>query len=135
MHEGHEGTAAIPETDERIGRQVVDAALAVHRALGPGLLESAYEACLAEEIRRRGLETERQIAVPVIYGDVQIDVGFRLDLLVESRVVVEIKAIDALASIHSAQVLTYLRFSSLRPGYLINFNNTLLKNGLRRFVL
>lgn len=135
MHEGHEGTEAISEPVERVGRAVVDAALAVHRALGPGLLESVYEACLAEESRQRGLATERQVGVPVVYGDVRVDVGFRLDLLVEGSVVVEVKSIDALASIHTAQVLTYMRFSGARLGYLINFNTGLLKHGLRRLVL
>ena len=135
MHEGHEGTEPISEPVERIGRAVVDAALSVHRALGPGLLESVYEVCLAEELRQRGLTTERQVGVPVVYGDVRMDVGFRLDLLVEKSVVVEIKSIDALASIHTAQVLTYLRFSGVRLGYLINFNTSLLKHGLRRLVL
>ena len=135
MHEGHEGTEPISDAVERVGRAVVDAALAVHRALGSGLLESVYETCLAEELRQRGLKTERQVGVPVVYGDVRMDVGFRLDLLVEKCVVVEIKSIDALASIHTAQVLTYLRFSGVRLGYLINFNNALLKHGLRRLVL
>ena len=135
MHEGHQGTATIPVGDENIGRIVVDGALTVHRALGPGLLESVYETCLAEELLQRGLKVERQLGVAVSYGEVKVDVGLRLDLLVEGRVVIEVKAIDALASIHTAQLLTYLRFSSLRLGYLINFNTTLLKNGLRRVVL
>lgn len=135
MHKGHEGTEPISEPVERVGRAVVDAALAVHRALGAGLLESVYETCLAEELKQRGLRTERQVGVPVVYGDVRMDVGFRLDLLVEKCVVVEIKSIDALASIHTAQVLTYLRFSKVRLGYLINFNTVMLKNGLRRLVL
>lgn len=107
----------------------------MHRALGPGLFESVYEACLAEELRQSGLNVERQVGVPVVYGNARLEVGFRLDLLVEKRVVVEIKSIDALASIHTSQVLTYLRFSGLQLGYLINFNSTLLKNGLRRLVL
>lgn len=135
MHEGHEEIGAAWSAEERVGRIVVDAALAVHRALGPGLLESVYEACLAEELRGRGLRVERQVGMPVAYGDARIDVGYRLDLLVEECVIVEIKAIDALASIHSAQLLTYLRFSGARLGYLINFNTVLLKNGLRRLVL
>lgn len=135
MHEGHEETLPIAAPVEQVGRAVVDAALAVHRALGPGLLESVYETCLAEELRQRGLRTERQVGVPVVYGDARMDVGFRLDLLVENCVVVEIKSIDALASIHTAQVLTYLRFSGVRLGYLINFNTSLLKHGLRRLVL
>jgi len=125
----------VSEDDERIGRIVVDSALAVHRTLGPGLFESVYEACLAEELRQSGLNVERQVGVPVVYGNARLEVGFRLDLLVEKRVVVEIKSIDALASIHTSQVLTYLRFSGLQLGYLINFNSTLLKNGLRRLVL
>jgi len=135
MHEGHEGTEAVPAEAERVGRVVVDAALTVHRMLGPGLLESVYEACLAEELWRRGLRVERQVGVPVAYGDVRLDVGLRLDLLIDGLVVIEIKSIDALASIHTAQVVTYLRFSGRRLGYLINFNTTLLKNGLRRVVL
>ena len=135
MHKGHEGIEPIPESVEQIGREIVDAALAVHRALGPGLLESVYETCLAEELKRRGLASERQVSVPVVYGDVRMETGFRLDLLVEGSVVVEIKSIDALASIHRAQVLTYLRFSGRRLGYLINFNATLLKNGLQRLVV
>jgi GxxExxY protein len=113
----------------------MDAAFNVHRALGPGLLESAYEACLAEDLERSGLRVERQVGVPVSYGDVRLDVGYRLDLLVENCVVVEVKAIDALASIHTAQLLTYLRFARVRLGYLINFNSVLLKTGLRRVVL
>lgn len=108
-----------------------------HRAsrAGPGLLESVYEACLAEELRQRGLTVERQVGVPVTYGDVSIDVGFRLDLLIERQVVVEVKSIDALASIHVAQLITYLRFSRVRLGYLINFNSVLIKNGIRRLVV
>lgn len=132
MHEAHK---AIPEDVEDVGRIVVDAALTVHRALGPGLLESVYEACLAEELRGRGLKIEQQVGVAVVYGDIRLDIGFRLDLLIEGCVVVEIKSIDALASVHTAQVLTYLRFSGRRLGFLINFNATLLKHGLRRVVL
>ena len=89
----------------------MDAAFAVHRTLRPGLLESVYEACLAEELRLAGLRVERQTAVPVTYGETRMDVGFRLDLLVEGAVIVEVKSIDALASVHTAQILTYLRFA------------------------
>lgn len=135
MHQGHDEPKPVPGDVDRIGRAVLDAAFTVHRTLGPGLLETAYEACLAEELKRAGLHVERQVGVPVAYGDVTLDVGYRLDLLVEGVVIVEIKAIDALASIHTAQVLTYLRFSGVRLGYLINFNTVLLKNGLRRLVL
>ena len=113
----------------------MDAAFMVHRELGPGLLESVYEHCLAEELAVAGRSVERQIAVPVSYRQAKLDVGFRLDLLVDRKVVVEIKSIDALASIHTAQVLTYLRFSRLRLGYLINFNTVRLKDGFRRLIL
>lgn len=113
----------------------MDAAFAVHRALGPGLLESVYEVCLSEELRQAGLVVDRQVGIPVAYGEARLDVGYRLDLLVNKSVVVEVKSIDALASIHAAQLLTYLRFSGLRLGYLINFNTVRLKDGFRRFVL
>ncbi|MBN8553124.1 MAG: GxxExxY protein [Caulobacterales bacterium] len=113
----------------------MDAAFAVHKTLGPGLLESVYETCLAEELKLRGLRVERQVGVPVVYGDARLEVGYRLDVLVEGAVIVEIKSVEALAPIHTAQVLTYLRFSSVRLGYLINFNSVLLKQGLRRLVL
>ena len=99
MHEGHEGTELLPLATERVGRAVLNAAFAVHKALGPGLLESVYEACLVEELRQAGLAVERQEGIPITYGDVRLDVGYRLDLLVERAVVVEIKSIDALASI------------------------------------
>ncbi len=135
MHEGHEETEPLPAATERVGRAVLNAAFAVHKALGPGLLESVYEACLVEELQQAGLSVERQTGIPITYGEVRMDVGYRLDLLVERAVLVEIKSIDALASIHTAQVLTYLRFSGVRLGYLINFNTVMLKNGLRRLVL
>jgi GxxExxY protein len=134
MHGEHSGTEPLPASVNRIGTAVMDAAFAVHRALGPGLLESAYEACMTEELRQAGLRVDRQIGVPVTYGDVRLDVGYRLDLLVERAVVVEIKSIDALASLHAAQTLTYLRFAGLRLGYLINFNSVRLKDGFRRLV-
>lgn len=129
MHEGHEETELLPAATERVGRAVLNAAFAVHKSLGPGLLESVYEACLAEELQQAGLAVGRQVGIPITYGEVRMDVGYRLDLLVERAV---IKSIDALASIHTAQVLTYLRFSGVRLGYLINFNTAMLKNGLRR---
>lgn len=135
MHQGHQGTEPVPEEVDQLGRRILDAAFTVHKALGPGLLESVYETCLAEELRKAGLEVERQVMVPVTYGEVRVEAGYRIDLLVERTVIVEVKAIDALASIHTAQVLTYLRFAHLRLGYLINFNTVMLKNGLRRVVL
>jgi len=135
MHGDHGGTAQIPAAVNDVGTSVMDAAFAVHRQLGPGLLESVYEHCLAEELNQNGLNVERQVPIPVCYREAKLDVGFRLDLLVEKKVIVEVKAIDALASIHTAQVLTYLRFTQVRLGYLINFNSVMLKDGFRRLVL
>ncbi len=117
-----------------ITRQIIGAAVEVHRALGPGLLESAYEACLAFELAERGLRIERQKALPVVYREVKLDCGYRLDLLVEDRVIVEIKAVDRLAAIHEAQLLSYLKLSDRRLGLLINFNVRLLTDGVRRVV-
>lgn len=108
--------------------------MAVHRELGPGLLESAYEACLAYELAQQGLSVERQKALPVRYGDVSLDCGYRIDLLVEGCVVVELKAIDALAPIHTAQMVSYLRLSGCKVGLLINFNVKVLRDGIRRVV-
>ena len=120
---------------ETVARATVDSAIAVHRELGPGLLESVYEHCLAHELVSRGLHVGRQVPQPVTYAGERLDAGFRLDLLVENSVIVEVKAVDALASIHEAQLLTYLRLSRCRLGLLINFNSILLKNGIRRLVL
>ena len=135
MHDEHDGIEAVSPEVNQIGRAVMDAAFSVHRELGPGLLESVYEHCLASDLVRAGLQVDRQVPVPVIYREERIDAGFRLDLLVERQVIVEIKSIDALASIHTAQLLTYLRFSQVRLGYLINFSNNRLKDGFRRLVL
>jgi len=135
MHEGHQGRGAVPAAVERVGRAVLDASYSVHTALGPGLLETVYEHCLAEELRQAGLHVEQQVPVPVVHGSVKLEVGYRLDLLIERCVIVEVKWIDALTSIHISQVLTYLRFSGRRLGYLINFNTAQLKDGVRRIVL
>jgi GxxExxY protein len=120
---------------ERVGRAVVDSAYAVHRALGPGLLESAYEACLRHELSSRGLSVAEQVAVPVIYKEIEIGCGFRLDLLVEDLVVVEVKAAEQLLPVHSAQLLTYLKLARKRLGFLINFNVPIFKEGVRRLAL
>lgn len=125
----------IPEPDaftDRAAREAVDAALEVHRTLGPGLLESAYEHCLARELESRGVPFRRQLALPIRYKGEAVDAGYRLDLLVDSRVIVEIKSVDRLLPIHEAQLLTYLRLAELRIGLLLNFNAVLLKDGLRR---
>ena len=135
MHEGREELRAIPPATERIGRAVLDASFRVHTALGPGLLETVYEHCLAEELRGSGLRVEQQAPVPVVYGSVKLEVGYRIDLLVGGLVVVEIKSVEAFAPVHTSQVLTYLRFSARRLGFLINFNTVHLKDGIRRLVL
>ena len=120
---------------DKIASQVVDAAFKVHTSLGPGLLENAYEACLAHEIRQKGLKVEQQVDLPLVYGDVRLNVGYRLDLLVEKRLIVEVKTVDSLLPIHKAQVLTYLKLSKLQLALLINFNSYVLKHGLKRVVL
>jgi len=117
-----------------ITRRIIGAAIEVHRRLGPGLLESAYETGLAFELRQMGLKVEAQKPLPVIYRDVKLDCGYRLDLVVEDSVVVEIKAVDQLAPIHDAQLLSYLRLSGKRVGLLVNFHVRVLKNGLKRVV-
>ncbi|MCL5406857.1 MAG: GxxExxY protein [Deltaproteobacteria bacterium] len=115
--------------------QIIGAAIAVHRELGPGLLESAYEACLAFELAKRGLRVEQQKPLPVHYQGVDLDCGYRIDLLVEKRVIVELKAVERLEPIHNAQLLSYLKLSGLRLGLLINFNVLVLKNGIKRIAL
>jgi GxxExxY protein len=126
---------SIPVRADAAARLCIDAALQVHKALGPGLLESPYEHCLAFEIARRGLPVQRQVALPIVYEGEKLDAGYRLDLVIDSAVIIEIKSIDALAPIHDARVLTYLNLSGLRVGLLMNFNVTLFKQGLKRFVL
>jgi len=117
-----------------ITETVIGAAIAVHRELGPGLLESAYEACLAYELTERGLKVERQKGLPVIYRGVLLDCGYRIDLLVEGQVVVELKTVERVESIHEAQLLSYLKLSGCNVGLLINFNVKVLKNGIKRLV-
>ena len=122
-------------TDNEITHEIIGAAIEVHKRLGPGLLESAYEECLLHELRLRNLRVDRQLGIPVVYKEVQLDCGYRLDLLVEGRVVVELKSIEGLAPIHEAIILTYLRLSGHKIGLLINFNVTALKDGVRRFIV
>jgi GxxExxY protein len=114
--------------------QIVDAAIKIHTALGPGLLESAYEACLAFELSRRGLRVQRQVELPVIYDGLRIEVGYRIDLLVEELVIVEVKSVAEFAPIHEAQLLTHLKLSNRKVGLLMNFNVVHLKNGIKRMV-
>ena len=117
-----------------VSGQVVDAAMKVHTALGPGLLESAYEACLFHELGKRGLKVSSQAVLPVIYDGVKIDVGYRIDLLVADMVIVELKAVEKLMPIHDAQLLSYLRLGGYKLGLLINFNVLHLKDGIKRMV-
>jgi GxxExxY protein len=120
--------------EDEIGERVLGCALKVHRALGPGLLENAYEACLAHEIGKAGLKYQRQLTLPLVYDGVTIDTGYRLDLLVEGRVVIEVKAIEAILDVHKAQLLSYLRFGRFRVGYVLNFNVALMKSGISRVI-
>lgn len=113
---------------------IIGAAIEVHKALGPGLLESAYEACLAYELRGRGFLVEQQKPLPLIYKDVNLDCGYRIDLMVNNLVLVELKSVDTLVPIHHAQLLAYLKLSGIKVGLLINFNVKLLKNGLHRLI-
>ena len=122
-----------PQVDA-IARQIVDAGLKVHRALGPGLLESVYEQCLAHELGLRGLSCARQAPVPITYEGLKLDGGYRIDLLVEQSVIVEVKAVEALSRLHEAQLLTYLKLAGLQVGLLMNFNVPLFREGVRRLV-
>ena len=124
----------IPVDENDIARETVDAALQVHKALGPGLLESVYEVVLAQELCQRGLEVERQVAVPIVYQNLVFEEGFRADLMLNRKVLVEIKSVERLAPVHKKQLLTYLRLSGLKLGLLINFNEALLKDGITRIV-
>ncbi len=119
-----------PITDRIIG-----CAIEVHRALGPGLLESAYEECLCYELKRNGLHYERQVPLPVTYKEVELDCAYRMDIVVEESVIVELKTVDALLPIHDAQLLTYLKLTGLRTGLLLNFHVTVLRDGIKRHVL
>jgi GxxExxY protein len=119
---------------EALSSQVICLAIAVHRELGPGLLEAVYKECLHAELVAAGLSTERQVPLPVVYKGRQLEAGYRADLIVERQVLVEVKAIDDVQPVHEAQVLTYLRFSGMSVGLLLNFNALRLKDGLKRFV-
>jgi GxxExxY protein len=121
-------------TPHAISRHVIDCAMRVHTAMGPGLLESTYEACLAHELRKADLRVETQVPVPVVYDGIKLEIGYRIDLLVENLVLIELKSIDAIAPIHKAQVISYLKLCNKNLGLLINFNVPHLKDGIKRFV-
>lgn len=118
-----------------LGERIIGLAITVHRHLGPGLLESAYEECLCLELREAGIAHHRQVPLPVVYKGIRLDCGYRMDIVAENELVIEVKSVEQLLPIHDAQMLTYLRLSGIRAGLLMNFNNVVLKNGLRRFVL
>jgi GxxExxY protein len=124
---------SIEEASSTLTGKIIGAAIEVHRALGPGLLESVYEACLIYELRLRRLKVESQKPLPVFYKDVMLDCGYRLDLVVDDQVIVEIKSVISFAAIHEAQLLSYLKLSDYKVGLLINFNMKTLKDGIRRF--
>ena len=121
-------------TENEISQKIIGAAIEVHKQLGPGLLESTYETCLAYELKQLGLDVKQQIALPVVYKEVKLDAGYRIDLLIENKVIVEIKSVEALADIHTAQLLTYLKLKDLKLGLLINFNSVRVVDGLKRIL-
>lgn len=121
-------------TENGIAKIVFEAGLKIHKTLGPGLLESAYEECLSYELLKSGLYVEKQKAIPLVYEEVKLDAGYRVDLMIENRFVVEVKAVEGLNEVHLAQILTYLRLSKVRLGFLINFNVALFKNGVKRVI-
>ncbi len=122
------------EFDE-LSNRVIGCAIEVHRELGPGLLESAYEQCLAHELRRNGIPFQLQHPQPVQYKDIRLDCGYRIDILVENKLILELKSVEEIKGIHEAQLLTYMKLAGVKIGLLINFNNTKLKDGIKRFVL
>lgn len=121
-------------TENELSKIVFDCALKVHQNLGPGLLESAYEECLVYELKKTGLDVQKQKALPLVYEEVRLDVGYRIDIIIENKLILEIKSVDALNDVHFAQLLTYLKLTNCKLGMLINFNVTLIKNGIKRVV-
>ena len=126
--------ASIPERTEEVARQALDAAFCVHRTLGPGLLESVYEACLCHELSKRSLRFQYQEKLPVVYDGVRLETGLRPDVLIEECLIVEIKSVERMIPLYDAQLLTYLKLTGYRLGLLINFNVALLKDGIKRVV-
>ena len=126
---------AEPRANDPVTEKIIGLANEVHRQLGPGLLESAYEECLCHELRENGVRFHRQVPLPVVYQCVQLDCGYRLDIVVEQRVILELKTVERLMPIHEAQMLTYLKLSGLRTGLLLNFNSVVLRDGIRRMML
>lgn len=123
------------QANDPLTEKIIGFAIEVHRHLGPGLLESAYEECLCYELQQSGLIYRRQVPLPVVYKAVRLDCGYRIDIVVEQRVILELKTVERLIPVHDAQLLTYLKLSGLRTGLLLNFHSPVLKEGIRRFVL
>jgi GxxExxY protein len=121
--------------EAELTQRIIAAAIEVHRSLGPGLLESAYKKCLEYELARNGLTCRSEVEVPVVYKGISLSCGYRIDLLIEDKVIVELKAVDSLNAVHEAQLLTYMRLAKMEVGLLINFNCKLLRQGIKRFVL
>ena len=121
-------------TANELSREVISAAIAVHKELGPGLLESAYHNCLAHELELRGFKVKSEVPIPIVYKEMKLEHGYRLDLLVEDKLVVEVKAVEAFTDVHIAQTLTYLQLSKCKLGLLLNFNVVLMKHGIRRVI-
>ncbi|WP_299215544.1 GxxExxY protein [uncultured Aquimarina sp.] len=122
-------------TEDEISKIIIGCAIEVHRNLGPGLLESAYQECLCYELKKKGLKIYKEKPLPVIYKDIKLDQGYRIDILVENKVVIELKTVEHFTDVHSAQVLTYLKLGEYKLGLLINFHVSLLKNGIKRFIM
>lgn len=120
---------------EDLSKKIIGAAIEVHKMLGPGMLESAYEECLCYELKLRDLNYERQVPVPIIYKEIKLECGYRIDIIVENKIVLELKSIECFNPVHEAQILTYMRFAEKRLGLLINFNVTKLTSGLKRYIL
>jgi len=119
----------------QITEKIIGCAIEVHKQLGPGLLESAYEECLYYELKNYGLEGKKQLALPLVYKEIKLDTGYRIDLLVENKVIIEIKSVDTIAEIHKAQLMTYMKLANIKIGLLINFNVTRLKDGIVRWII
>ena len=140
-HEGREGSEGREERPrltgelQRLTRTIVDAGLQVHRSLGPGLLETVYERCLTYELGLRKVNVQRQVALPVVYGALRLDAGYRLDILAEGQIIIEVKSVEALTRLHQAQLLTYLKLSGCKVGFLMNFNVVLFRDGVKRLLL
>jgi GxxExxY protein len=124
-----------PRENDLLSEKIIGFAIEVHRQLGPGLLESAYEECLCYELGQANIDVQRQVPLPVVYKSVKLDCGYRLDLVVDTRIIIELKTVERLLPIHEAQLLTYMKLSRIRTGLLLNFNTAVLKDGIRRLML